>query len=361
METHTSALRRWLLDRPQITRGSHAGGVVGGRGASAAGEYVYPEITGYYLSWLAFVAESEPGTDEDIARRYGAAAYWLQRELGRPGGPRTRDYLGTGTEPEVDWRNTALFAFDLGMVHRGLAATGAPDLPAVRHARADATALLDSLRDADGSWLSCLPHVNAGAPPDRWSTAPGPHLLKVAGGVLALAGPGEDSTTVRAARATLARHAPGLKGRLPAMSHPALYALEGLLQAEVAGHAEYHDELRHGYHELLDHADGGVLHEVAADPSSRVRSDVLAQALRVGSVLAGRGELDGRHTDRLDEIARVLVSHVDPHGGTWFDRTGDAGARYNTWCAMFAHQALAFLGRVKTGRPIPENWIRLLV
>ncbi|MEG8280626.1 hypothetical protein [Streptomyces sp. AHA2] len=371
-----TALADWLLDRPRVTTGPHCGGVRG----SVSGpdhDYVYPEIAGYYLTWLSFLE----ATDAPQAARAGAVRTqvidWLARELAAERGPRTRRYLTRAAEPADEWRNHALFAFDLGMVHRGLAAS----LPAgagaeQRDAWAPLTrtaALLDRLRDHDGSWLACLPHPGAPAPPPRWSTTAGPHLLKVAGGVLALAhGTGTPSLTT-AATATLHRHAPGLPAGLPAMSHPALYALEGLLQAETAGHHGYRGQLEECYALLAAHVAEGVLPEYTRQPDSRVRSDVIAQMLRVGSVLASQDRLDSAGRQVLPLLARRLTAMVSPLGALPFEdggtgpavpaasRASAAPGSGNTWCAMFAHQALTFHARVAGGLPLPPEWIRLLV
>lgn len=375
MSTPAARLRAWLLDHPRLAEGPHAGGVVGDTGTDA---YVYPEIAGYYLTWLAFLAttepEPEPKSDTDtepgtgpaagppagpadaarIAEARDATVRWLNGELGRPDGPRTRCHLTATPGAAADWRNHARFTFDLGMVHRGAAAATGPGTQALLERTAE---LLDGMRDADGSWTGCRPHGAAAPLPERWSTVPGPHLLKAAGGVLALAAPGHAPTVLAAARETLARHAPGLAAELPTMSHPGLYALEGLLQAESAGHREHLDELLTGYHRLAAQP-GGVPREYADLPDSRVRSDVVAQLLRVGCVLADRGELDGAERAALDRLAALLADRVGPDGALPFE---DGGAYGNTWCAMFAHQALAFHARLTAGRPIPDAWVRLLV
>ncbi|MGW0651787.1 hypothetical protein ACWD4T_23715 [Streptomyces umbrinus] len=297
-----------------------------------------------------------------MAERRDAVVGWLSDELNAPSGPRTRAYVDHA-KAASEWRNHALFAFDLGMVYRGAAsgqASGPGQPETLGRLRARCVRLLGTLLEDDGSWTSCRPNSPAVALPERWSTMPGPHLLKVAGGVLALGGPEDDPALADAARATLRRHAPSLDRQLPNMSHPALYALEGLLQADLAGHHAYQRELLASYRVLSGHLTAGTLGEYAARPDSRSRSDVLAQLLRAGCVLASRDALDPEQRAQLPAMAAVLARRVRPTGGMPFE-SGDDRAPENTWCAMFTHQALAFHERIATGLEIPARWIRLLV
>ncbi|WP_405587705.1 hypothetical protein [Streptomyces sp. NBC_01190] len=371
MATTVNALRRWLLDHPQLRTGPHTGGVLGVSGGAAAESYVYPEIAGYYLTWLAFADLLDPAASRTTGERRDLTVAWLAGQSDTAGGPPTRTYLAPGPPAADDWRNDALFAFDLGMVFRGIAAPGRPTDGGRRArpahdpgpVRDRVAALLADLRDTDGSWLAARPFPSAPPLPERWSTLPGPHLLKAAGGVLALHDGDDDPRLRQAAVATLARHAPPLKRDLPAMSHPALYAVEGLLQAESAGHTEYHEELTSAYHRLAGALVDGVPHEYAGRPGSRVRSDVIAQLLRAGSVLAGRGELDAAAAAQLPLLAGLLAERVAPDGSLPFDTAAASGTalQANTWCAMFAHQALVFFDRVAGGEPVPDQWVRLLV
>ncbi len=76
----------------------------------------------------------------------------------------------------------------------------------------------------------------------------------------------------------------------------------------------------------------------AARGSADVRSDVLAQALRAGALLRAAGRLEEEAwTQRLDALAGALLRHVGPDGAVLFALDQDVA---NTWCAMFAHQAL---------------------
>src|SRR4030081_889615 len=112
------ALTSWLLgDRGQVASGIHAGAAAGWVDCEGRASYVYPEITGYYLQWLAWHAACH-GVNGEMRRRAAAAQRWLLSWAFGAETPETRIYL----EPAgPDWRNAALFFFDLAMVLRGLA------------------------------------------------------------------------------------------------------------------------------------------------------------------------------------------------------------------------------------------------
>ena len=56
------AIAEWLLRGPaQLTSGPHAGAVAGLIEAGQRPGYAYPEITGYYLQWLAWRAARNGG------------------------------------------------------------------------------------------------------------------------------------------------------------------------------------------------------------------------------------------------------------------------------------------------------------
>jgi len=111
-------LRGWLLsEQVQQQQGPHAGGVAGALDADGQARYVYPEITGYFLHWLA---EARVPAGLDAARVAAARATdWTLRQFADGAIPLTRSYL---VDAAHDWRNDASFFFDLAMLLRGLCA-----------------------------------------------------------------------------------------------------------------------------------------------------------------------------------------------------------------------------------------------
>src|SRR4051794_1556748 len=116
-EAAAARLRGWLLSaQVQQREGEHAGGVAGALDERGRARYVYPEITGYYLHWLAEVRDAA-GLDE-VRVAAARATDWAKRQLDR-NALQTRSYL---VDAPPDWRNDATFFFDLAMLLRGLCA-----------------------------------------------------------------------------------------------------------------------------------------------------------------------------------------------------------------------------------------------
>ena len=104
-------LRHWLLHGPaQLSDGRHCGGVAG-RISAGTPVYVYAEITGYFLHWLADLTHVE--SREVVSERARRALDWATRQFAAGRVPPTRAYL---VAAEPDWRNDAMFFFDLAML-----------------------------------------------------------------------------------------------------------------------------------------------------------------------------------------------------------------------------------------------------
>ena len=323
-----SRLRQWLLEGPaQLRGGEHAGGVAGSFDAQGRAGYVYGEITGYYLHWLAGL----DGEHGERSRRAAAAVAWCERQFAQ-GVPPTRIHLGAA---EADWRNDATFLFDLAMLAGGLGR-------AIRHglvARPDAlcgrlgTALAGFV---EGGVLVPLRRLRGEAPlPDRWSTRLDNYEVKAATRVLMLAAVAElPAPVVRACEALVAERAPRAAQAPVELLHPTLYYAEGVLAADESNWPGVAPLLAR----MLELAnEDGALPE-APDVRAVWRSDVLAQALRVGVFLRAHGVAGAPGAARLDAMAQALAARVGDDGAIPF-RT-DAPPLANAWCAMFAEQAL---------------------
>lgn len=350
----------WLLCGPaQIDRGRHRGGIAGRLDRDGRPEFVYLEIVGYYLTamaWCAAMGASTAIHPELARRRARLAAGWVTRSLSDGTVPPTRLYLD---EHRDDWRNAAVFSFDLAMAARGMSAPG----------------FLPKHRSQLGWLCGALEHISAGSDlmcshalrdtgttvPERWSTGPGPHHLKAAAALLRLpsgtAGPELTDLCLRTVDHWKGRM---LAGTWPCRElHTILYGLEGLLiDAGPAGRPDELAGVAWTFARVMElQAPSGTLPETI--DGEQVRSDVLAQALRVGLLLRGRGLLPGADwTDRLDRLAEALLNFVRPDGGVAFADEHEAS---NTWCAMFAQQALLLHARAGAGLPLPRAAFEFLV
>ena len=320
-------LRGWLLDGPaQLREGPDAGGVAGTFDASGAPHYVYGEITGYYLHWLA---DLEPTLE--VCRAANAALVWATRVYSEGALPPTRIYL---REKPDDWRNRAQFFFDLAMLVGGLSRAARAELidpPSAllvrvcsKLARFVRDGRIVAMRADDGADL-----------PQRWSTQGGPFEAKAASRVLMaqefVAVPG---TLVEACEREIEAVCAGAAQAPVEMLHPTLYAMEGALSS---GDPNSRSGLLRWLGRLLALENGrGELPESpegeSAESETVWRTDVIAQALRVGLAL-------DYETETLDRLAKALAARVRPDGSIAF-RPDAEPPQLNTWCAMFAEQAL---------------------
>jgi hypothetical protein len=232
-----------------------------------------------------------------------------------------------------DWRNSALFFFDLAMVLRGLAsATRLGLIEADPKFVARICELLRRLVADDGMFDACVAVRTDGKLRDRWSTRRGAFLSKAASGVLIAAAqfPSLPKPLARAADATFAAALESMSRKSHSETHPFLYGIEGALSlpehpAAVAALPHMVRQLR----ELLERSTQ-LGHIPESLGGGRVRLDVVAQAIRAATLL---------HAGDVDQMQQVLVHYIDPKRGISF--SPDARPlQYNVWTAMFAEQAL---------------------
>ena len=333
----------WLLDGPaQLRSGEHAGAVAGTLDASGAASYVYPEIAGYYLQWLAWRARTS-GPTPALAARAADVQRWLAVWLARGDVPATRVFLDGTTG---DWRNGAVFFFDVAMVARGLGSAVqtqllAPDVNVV----AGVSRQLERLIAADGLYSACVRSESGGELPDRWSTRRGGFLAKAAAGIVTSAPslPGLSVHVAAAAGATFDASLDWMQARPHREAHPLLYTFEGVMA--LPGHRRFDDALAvvaTQFDALLAHAaPDGALPETTGDDAGTgpARVDVLAQALRIGCLLNAHRPQQPVDRSTLARLAQLLAAQVRPAGAVGFAMPA-TGAQANVWAAMFADQAL---------------------
>ena len=326
------AIASWLLEGGvQLLTDPHRGGVAGWVDSGGRAVYVYPEITGYYMQWLAWNV-SIGGITARLVHRATLAQRWLAHWIQRTDPPpATRVYLDAHGH---DWRNDAEFFFDLAMVVRGVAgATRAgliePDEALVGNAAAQLSRLIAS----DGMFNAYRAGSASTRLPDRWSPRRGGFL---ASKIL----PHVGARLQEAAAATVAASLDAAIGQPHDETHPALYAIEGALGLpDRRAIAPFLPALSNQIDILLAHASvDGWLPESRTGTGAE-RLDVVAQALRVAVLLRARCVDWSPDARALDKMRQLLVRYISPVGALPFAPQA-ATPQYSVWCAMFAEQAL---------------------
>ncbi len=319
MSFAAASISNWLLTSNIVIHGGlHRGAVAGWLNADGHPSFAYPEITGYYLSWLASVAAAERVSDK-VRIAATEAIGWFTRIANDELPLLTRYY----ESPQEDWRNRAVFTFDLSMAARGIS-----------DSRCIAT---EDIAQTPLRWLlgllsetcrrgEALPvyTIARGQLPSRWSTQPGPYQLKPAAALLFGVEPlprgvrGAAWNTYDQWRSVR----PQLNG--PEDLHPALYALEGLI--EFAQHGDK-EAFNLAVCRLEDVS--CKLYEWPND----LRSDVIAQTLRLSCLLQS-----ARH--RISALRRLLKEFVDEAGRVSFRPLTSRPVHWNAWSAIFTYDSL---------------------
>lgn len=333
------AIADWLLGGVQLSMGPNAGGVAGAVDSDGSPLYVYPEITGYYLQWLSWMASRQDAIGA-LAQRADAAQRWLASWIARRDPPATRVHLRAH---EADWRNSASFYFDLAMVLRGVAsaaAAGLIDLDSLLMERLFEQ--LSRLVGVDGQFVACVAPLGVELA-DRWSTRRGGFLAKAAAAVLAAARvlPRVPAALQAVAEATFAASIRAAIEHPHDEAHPQLYAIEGALI--LASHPAVIPVLPQLAQQVQGVLSSATLHGALTESSSPggvERLDIVAQALRAACFLRAAAPEWSPNQRAMDRMQHILVRYTMPDGGVAIN-TAASPPLYCAWAAMFAEQALA--------------------
>ena len=269
--------------------------------------YAYPEIAGYWLQWAS------ARTDIDDCALVGILR-WLQSVQNRNGLWPTR--IGLAQPVQSDYQKHQ-FLFDHAILRRGVAS--------VLQARGIAFAqeLLQSLDGGFGAWQlqgrfqACIPETTPGE--QRWSQHSGPFLLKARAATQALT-PWCDA---------LARDCPASAAisHPHPQTHPQLYAVEGLIGLGDMVRAKI------AWGKLKSQVDDQGLLSESVEGRGPLRSDILAQALRVAIILEGFTAVCA--AQKLRRMCLQLVSRIEGERMPFVP-----GGTPIAWAAIFANQAL---------------------
>jgi len=361
-ESIIQGVENWLLaSNVQIDTGADKGAIAGWLNHEHKPEFAYMELTGYYLTCMAFVISKSIDLRSKAIARGQKAVDWLHRcVIEREEIPPTRKYVDCRNQE--DWRNAAVFSFDIAMVLRGLSAI----LPLLDDGRSFdlICALVDRLVpfcDVD----CCLkPYILRHGSADtyllqKWSTMPGPYQMKIALAISSLFGGALTQKLTRVQERIRSDWSDYYdNGGRVADLHPAFYYLEGMLVLGMHDcNTEYHSVATRLYSRIMEHqTEEGCLPATVGSGTPIVRSDVVAQALRIGTILKDLGYIAGPEWDRkLRKLAESLAKFVTSEGLTSFYPIGDGSPKHwNAWCAMVTYQALSFYQMIERNENIGE-------
>lgn len=293
---------------------------------------------------------------------------WLARASQGNVIPLTRQYLACDEE---DWRNLAVFSFDIAMVVRGISHTLSQQLSPLAYPLLKRyVAYLLELCDSNGHLLPfrLRDGWTGRSLPDTWSTQEGIHQLKIAAAILSIPPMLAPVQLSQVAERLYLRWADCSWDEIRATPfHPVFYFLEGLLFHSICGYdPEGIGKVVGIYERIMELQDSsGYLPAGPGVGPAPCRSDVIAQALRIGSVLRRFGHLSGARWDaKLRGLANALLDFVSTQGAvSQYPIRAPYMQCWNAWCSMFAYQALLLYAAVAGRKQLvaDQALFRLLV
>ncbi len=321
--------------------------------------FIYAEITGYAVNaYLFFHSLTQEAAYLEAAKR---AADWLCRHA-YPEVGLIKTRLNQPSYEQAYFSNH-VFTFDQWVIVYGLACLGAVSGQGFYTEKAQAMArfLMANTVKPDGSFYPLYHVANRQAEEkgDKWSREAGSFHAKALMALCKLAEmTGDESYRACAQklfRFALTRQQPD--GRFVTQLnektthlHPHLYTLEGLAAYGLAeNNAQALEAALKGLEWVLknQNPDGTVCcFYTPAGFLPFVRTDILAQTLRMGAVLQQRGVLDDEEGRLAKLRARLAVQQITgrfQHGGFFYgqEENGAIHPHINAWVTMFAAQALA--------------------
>ncbi len=334
--------------------------------------YTYSEISGYSIITLLFLNSFEKN-NLYFLRAILSSEWLLDKASHKSGGVKTRYYLDRENAPEsYDFSSGMIHSFDNGIALSGLMELYKSTLEYryLKTAIRIGDFLISLMQKEDGSFYASYSHRDESFKDsyDKWSTQSGSYHAKIVIGLLKLYDATKDEK-YKEASLRLCNFALGLQesngqfisyyGTKDTHLHPHCYSAEGLLYAGLYLNNE--DYLRNAAHATkwvldIQMSNGGI-------PSMFVdnkfigeeRSDILAQALRLGIIMLHLNLIENRYKENLRKLAERLISFqyrnndTKDDGGFFYGHDiiyGNLNAEkknhLNSWCTMFALQALVY-------------------
>lgn len=325
--------------------------------------FLYSEITGYALTAFAFLYRLT-GEKKYVTRARLAGRWLISNALGKQGGVRTRLYLeANAASPNYSFEVGRVYAFDASMAGYGLLQSHAitKDRSHLEAASRVMAFLLGPL-SKDKARFHPYWDVRSGSGGEdaaKWSDQSGSYHAKHALFLIDFYRRTKDPKALRRAKALLnwtvsVQEKNGrfvtARGDGSTHLHPHSYTLEGLIYGGVhLKNKKYLSAARKGFQWMVSAAaaDGSVASIWKNGKFDRAeRSDIVAQFLRIGAMLAALDTKAARpYLATLEAVKKHLLSlqydgKGKQRGGFAYGPPADAKSHLNSWCTMFALQAL---------------------
>lgn len=297
------------------------------------GEYIYGEITGYFLSFCSYIYKSTQNSVEKkkIINIINNNVAWLDKII--ENGLQTRYMFGG----KKDWRNNALFAFDVAMIIRGL-----NDVSKFTNSKITLEKYLKEFKVflSKDKLIYAVISNSSQVLPDKWSTNFDLHLMKVAANLYGVKG-WDNTISINIYKKLWDIQS---KEFLEKDCHPIMYFFEGALlllkkQNILIKNQEDINDLVSKFKCLIK--ENMVLYN---NPTQKeyIRSDVLAQVVRIGSLLYMYNQIPQEFFEIIKINLQFLLEHFYENGFICFYDKKVERNFYNTWCGMFTAQAIDF-------------------
>jgi len=354
--------------------------IPGVAGNKTSGEYpfIYPEITGYGMTTLLELYKKSG--NKRLLESAKKAADWViaaLEKVGEGAALPARIYHDQGARP---YRHSFYYTYDNGILLKGLVNTykATKDERYLNAAKQVARFLTDVMKVGKREFFSYYDPRKAQPlnTPENWAMNSGSYHANISPGFLELHSVTGDKQYLDAA-ISLCNHALRYQERNGRFitspignethAHPHLYAAEGLRATALylkqkkirsIDSARFLSASINATRWILDNQlpNGGVRFQYKEEGFMPYeRSDALAQALKVGSLLIGDGLLEKRYKQNLEALASRLISfqesnvqdgHVNGGFGYGQNESGAEVKDINTWCTMFALDAYNEYGEI---------------
>jgi rhamnogalacturonyl hydrolase YesR len=311
--------------------------------------FVYSEITGYGITTLLYMYEKTK--NEKLLKRAKLATNWLKNIAFSNGGFKTRYFIS-----KKSFKNNNIFIFDTGMILFGIINLykTTKEQTYLDFSKKIGNFLI-SCQKSDGLFHAIFNSENKQFvnTKEKWSTQSGSYHAKIAMGMIELFEATKNEKYKKSAEyiCDVALKFQKENGRFSTFNekdethlHPHCYSTEGLLYAGLKLKNEKYikSSLKATKWALSQQLEnGGIPFYFKEHPVQIERIDILAQTLRLGCILKNIGLLKN-HDKKIKNLKNHLLKFQSENGGFIFgyDYTGEKKEHINSWCSMFAYQAL---------------------